>query len=63
MGEHTEKKFVYLRQKEDRNRTQRERVWACSLRRRSAVSQKLDRNTHSERSESVLNEEHSLEVI
>ena len=37
--------------------TQTERVWTSSLKRRNAVSQKLGRDTHLERSAGVLDEE------
>ena len=37
VGEHTEKQFVYLRQKQGRDAHRRARVWASSLTRRKAV--------------------------
>ena len=34
MGEHTEKQFIYLRQKQGRNLPWKERVWVSSLMKR-----------------------------
>ena len=45
MAEHTEKQVVYLRQKKVEIRPQRERVWASSLMRRSAVVRAKQRHT------------------
>ena len=45
MAEHTEKQVVYLRQKKAEIRPQRERVWASSLMRRSAVVRAKQRHT------------------
>ena len=45
MAEHTEKQVVYLRQKKAEICPQRERVWASSLMRRSAVVRAKQRHT------------------
>ena len=63
MGEHTEKQFVYLRQKQDRNKHLERSVGILIEEYRS---QKLGINIHPERkSMGVLSseEEHSKEVI
>ena len=48
--------FIQLRSRAETH-TQTERAWTSSLKRRNAVSQKLDRDTHPERSAGILDEE------
>ena len=63
MGEHTGKQFIELRSRSEIH-TQRERVWASSLVRKSAVSQTLGRDPHPGRSAGPLGgEECSTEVM
>ena len=55
--------FVQLRSRAEMY-TQRERVWASSLERRSTVSQLLGRDAHQERSAGVLSaEQHGMEAM
>ena len=63
MREYTGKQFIQLRSRSEIH-TQRERVWASSLVRKSAVSQTLGKDTHPERSPGLLGgEEYNTEVM